>query len=212
MKRLLALSMVFFLTISLLAACGGNSDSDTENPGNNESSTGNVSTTTVRDVIKASALISNEDAAAILGQGVEDGTIAVQKPFNDEVRYEAESYTLAVALSQEALYDKDSDLQKSLMENGWSSYMQQMEKAYVANYYEQNIVELSGMAGASYLQEGIGFGTWLLHVFCDDYYITLSLSNASMNHEDSEDEILWKHEKLKEAGNLAVKHLKAILE
>ena len=98
------------------------------------------------------------------------------------------------------------------MKNGWTSYPQQMENAYVNNYYDQNIVEMNGIDGSSYLQEGIGFGTWLLHVFYDDYYITLSLSNASLNHEDSADEILWKHAKLKEAGELAVSRLSSILE
>ena len=90
--------------------------------------------------------------------------------------------------------------------------MQEMEKAYVNNYYAQNIVEMGGTAGTSYLQEGAGFGTWILHVFYDEYYITLALSNASMNYEDSEDEILWKREKLKEIGNLAISSLKIILE
>ena len=86
-----------------------------------------------------------------------------------------------------------------------------MEKAYVNNYYDQNIVEMGGMTGTSYLQEGTGFGTWLLHVFYDDYYITLSLSNVSMNYKDSADEISWKHEKLKKVGDLAVEHLKVIV-
>ena len=215
MKRILVLVLALILTITLLAACGSNNGSNSaENPDDSgivEGSASNTSTET-KDIIKAADLISNEDAATVLEQNMEDGVITVQKPFTDEVRYESQSYTLHVSLSQEALYDEGNDLQKSLLKDGWTSYMQQMEKAYVNNYYDQNIVEMGGIAGTSYLQEGIGFGTWILHVFYGEYYITLALSNTAMNYEDSEDEILWKHEKLKETGDLAVDRLKTILE
>ncbi|MCL2488328.1 MAG: hypothetical protein FWE80_06555 [Oscillospiraceae bacterium] len=205
MKKIAALGVVIILILSLLTACGGNNSGG----GSADSNTGNAAKAT-KGVIKASALISIAEAAALLGQDMEDAEIT-ERHFIDESHYMSKDYHFDIALWQEALYDANSDFEKGLLKNGWASYMREMEKAFSSNYYSQNIVELGGIDGASYLQEGVGMGQWMLHIFYGDYYISLNLNNTSLSHADSEDEISWKQEKLKNAGNLAVENLKAIL-
>ena len=121
MKRNFVLALVLIFTITLLTACGSNNGSggieNSDNSAGAESPANNTSTE-ARDIIKASELISNGDAATILGQDMKDGAITVQKPLNDEARYESGAYTLHVSICQEALYDKDNNLQKSLLKNG----------------------------------------------------------------------------------------------
>ena len=181
---------VYLLALSLLGACGGGQ--------------GN------RGVIKASKLISLEDASALLEQSMNEGESA-KRPFADESKYVSKDYNFGIALWQEALHDKSSDFEKKLLKNGWQDYMKGMEKAYSQNYHKQNIVEMSGIPGASYLQEGGVMGLWLLHLFYSDYYITITVSNTSISKTDSEKETAWKHEKLIEAGKLAVGRLKGML-
>ena len=197
-------TLLYLLAFSLLTACGGNK-SDT---GDDE--TGNKQTATKR-VIKASELISNDDAAALLGQSTKEGEIT-KRPFIDESRYVSKDYNFSIALCQEALHDKNSDFEKNLLKKGWTSYIKEMEKAYSKNYYQQNIVEMGGIDGKSYLQDGGAMGLWLLHIFYGEYYISITVGNTSLSRVDSEAETLWKQAKLKEAGNRAVGRLKAILE
>ena len=214
MKKGLLLFLVGILIFSLLTACSEAGGADESNAGNSASVAANVSSNVAKssnDVIKASVLISKEDASAILGQSLEDDKITFVGPFIDAARYISENITLQIDLSQEALHDKESKLEIKLLKNGWSDYMRQMEKTYFVSRADQNIAKVEGTLGTYYLQEGTGFGTWILHVFYGDYYTTISLSNASMNYTDSEDEISWKHEKLREIGDLAVEHLKAIV-
>jgi len=136
----------------------------------------------------------------------------MKKHFVDEVRYRSEDFSFAIALWQEALYDKDDDFENNLLKNGWATYLQKMEESYVKNNAEQNIIQITGISGTSYLQQGESYGQWLLHIFYGDYYIYLVLgSTTGPDRVDTDDEIAFKHEKLTEAGKLAVEHLKAIV-
>jgi len=233
MKKILALGLVLLLTLSLLTACGGNNsnsgngnntgdsatpassdaDSNGSEPASNdtEGETDNSSPKAIKDVIKASALISLEDAAAMLGQDMTESK-PFERHFVDEARYKGEDFSFSVSLLQEVLHDKDNDLENNLLKNGWAVYLQKMEGAYAKNNQNQNIIQISGISGTSYLQEGEGFGQWLLHIFYGDYYIILVLGhNTGVDRVDGEDEVAWKHEKLTEAGKLAIERLKAIV-
>ena len=208
MKRILAFTMLLALVLSLLTACGGSG-----NPGGGDN-TDNASAQASRDVILASQLLSAEDATALLGQSFEaEDRELPYTPFTDKISYQSESLSLSVMLTQEALHDKDSDLENDLVKNGWESYMRAMERTYAENTNESlNIFKAEGVQGASaYMQEGIGFGQWLLHIFTGEYIIWITLGNQSMSKEDTEEEIAWKQAKLIELGNFAVERLAEIL-
>ena len=192
---------IYLLVLSLLGACSGNQG----NKGGQSSGS-----KAARGVIKALALISREDASALLGQSMDDNE-SDKRPFIDESKYVSKDYNFSIAVWQEALHDKSSEFEKKLLKNGWAGYMKEMEKAYSLNYHQQNIVETGGIPGSSYLQEGGAMGLWLLHLFYGDYYITITVSNTSFSKTDSEKETAWKQAKLKEAGQLAVRKLKDIL-
>ena len=211
MKKTLSILGAMILHFLLLTACGGNSGSKSGSSSDSGTSVSSNVAKAQGKVIKVAELISKEDASALLGQSMQDGKVTFVGPFADIARYESKNNTLQINLVQEALHKKDSGLEKNLLKNGWSGYMQQMEKAYTKNDGKQNITEISGMLGKYYLQKGEGFGTWILHVFYGEYYMTIALSNASMNYNDSEAEIAWKHEKIKKTGDLAVERLKAIV-
>jgi len=205
MKKFLALTTAVLLTLSLLTACSKHGDSTT----NGGMDTTNPAKAT-KEVIRVSALISKEDATDLLGQSMEDSDVT-ERSFIDQNHYVSKDCHFNIALRQEALHDKNSDFEKNLLKNGWTSYLKQMEDAYTKNYHNQNITKIDGIPGTSYLQDGEVMGLWLLHIFYGDYYIVVDLSNTSISKVDSEEEILRKHEKLKTAGNLAVENLKTRL-
>jgi len=133
--------------------------------------------------------------------------------FRDQVTYEATDVVLDVDIWQEALCDMESSLAQDLMKNGWTSYLQELEKAFSDNKNEDlTIIKTDGVRGASaYLQDGGAIGLWMLHIFCGEYKITVNLTNTSFSHVDSEEEIAWKQAKLEEIGNFAVERLTEIL-
>ena len=200
---------ILLLLFSLLTACDGNSGNNKRSKVSS-STRSSVTAKSIKRVIKASELISKEDAASLVDQIMKDDEMN-KRPLVDQNRYVSKDYGFSVALCQEALHDSNSDFEKGLLKKGWASYMKEMEKAYSLNYHNQNIVEMDGIEGASYLQDGVAMGLWLLHIFYGDYYILVTLGNTSLSRKDSEAETAWKQEKLKEAGNLAVRRLKAII-
>jgi len=158
-------------------------------------------------VIKASELISLEEAATLLEQSINESEPG-NGIFSDEITYRSNDYHLMIILNQEALHDKNSDFEKKLLKDGWKNYLKEMEKNIVPYTTRIEI----GSDGTAYLQEGWGFGQWLLYVFSGDYYINLTLGNKSLSYEDTPEEILWKQEKIAESAKLAIKNLKAILK
>jgi len=206
-------TFTFLLALFLLSACDGGKSGNTG--GSGTANTGSVpsqnTTKAGKRVIKASELISREDAAALLGQSMKDREI-LKRPFIDAGEYVSQNYNFSISLYQEALHDKNSDFEKNLLKNGWANYMKEMEKAYSRNYHKQNIVEMGGIDGKSYLQDGGAMGLWLLHIFYGEYYIYITVGNTSLSRKDGEAEISWKHGKLKEAGTLAVGRLKEIIK
>ena len=195
MKKILAFATLLALTLSLFTACGGSGNS-------------------VNDVILASQLLSAEDATAIMGQTVEvEDREQPYMPFTDMVNYDLKGFNLSVWLMQEALHDKDSDLENDLVKNGWESYMQAMERALAENKNDAiTIFKAEGIQGASaYFQDGGAMGLWMLYIFYSEYRIAINLSNTSMSKEDTEEEIAWKQAKLVELGNCAVDNLAEIV-
>ena len=205
-------TFTFLLALFLLSACDGGKSGNTGAGGT--ANTGSVpsqnTTKAGKRVIKASELISREDAAALLGQSMKDGEIP-KRPFIDESKYVSQNYFFSIALCQEALRDKNSDFEKNLLKNGWANYMKEMEKAYSKNYHKQNIIETGSIDGKSYLQDGGAMGLWSVHLFYGEYYILINLGNTSLSRKDGEAETAWKQGILKEAGTLAVGRLKEII-
>jgi len=147
-------------------------------------------------VIKASELISADEAAALLEESVIVEDDLGKVPYTDVIAYRSESYFFQVTLTQEALYDKDS---------GWRDYLKEMEKNIARATTPIDIGD-----GSAYLQESSG--VWTIYVFYGDYYITLGLIRHPLSHEDTDEEILWKKETLAKSGKLAVKNLKEIIK
>ena len=193
----------FFTAAALIVAaaaimsCKNGKDKDKDNDGRK-----------AMRVILASELISKADAATLLGGSVtkEENT---GRSFTDQMSYKTDKYDFNISLIQEALYDKNSSFEANLLKNGWASYMKEMENAYVS--YPKSVIN----GGNAYLQPGIGFGGWLLHVFYGDYYILLYLANKAVlgpTPDDSPAEITWKQTKIKEAASLALDRLKEIIK
>ena len=249
MKKQLAIMLTLIFAISLLAACGGNGSTGDENTpgsgtstpasdaGKNTDPPADPPAKSVADVIDVSTLLTAADLTAILGQSVEEKEWIdyAEISFITAAVFESEDYTFDNQLAQEAGWDKDdwgdSD---TVGEKGWEDYIQRYEQSLAdkaaRGIHTQtvgdteviiNIVKVDMLHDATaYLQEGYGFGQWLLYVFYGDYKLMMTLGNQvysldeadieAANH-NSEDEIAWKQDKLKEAGNLAVERLKAII-
>ena len=216
MKRIITVTLILLLMLCLLPSCSlifppseGNGGSASEDESDNST------TTTSRDVILASQLISAADATALIGQNmsVNGDSPNPYTPFTDKAYYMSEAYSFDIWLTQEALHDKDSELENNLVKDDWQSYMKALENAFANNKHEEVIIiETDAVQGASaYLQDGRAMGLWMLHIFCGDYKITLNLCNASLTHEDSAEERAWKQVTLEEMGNFAVKQLNEIL-
>ena len=217
MKKILTAILTLLLMLCLLSGCslifppsGENGGSEGEDAGDD-----NNAQEASKDVILASQLISAEDATVLIGQSmaVNSDSPNPYTPFTDKAYYTSEGYSFDIWLTQEALHDKDSDLENDLVKGDWQSYMKALEKAYSNNKHEEVIIiETDAVQGASaYLQDGKAMGLWMLHIFCGDYKITLNLCNASLTHEDSAEERAWKQVTLEEMGNFAVKQLNEIL-
>ena len=194
MKKILG----FLLVLLLTTACG------------DRNKVSKPSVKGINSVIKASELISRDDASYIVGQPMRDRKPA-KRPFADEGRYSSQDYHFVIVLIQEAAHDKSREVEVSLLQNGWAHYISQMKGAYSVNNYQQNIIDFGDTDGESYLQDGRIMGSWLLHIFYGDYYMSVVVSNTSLSRKDTEDEMAWKRAKAKEAGELAVKRLKARL-
>jgi hypothetical protein len=213
--NILLKALLTLMIAALCVSCGGGSPTNKQQA--SPSTESKAALKAIPDVIRASVLITRAEAEAIFDRSMKDRENDGKSYFTDEITYVAEDLALSVSLWQEALHDKKNDFEKSLLKNGWTSYMKEMEKALSLNYHKQNIVQLDGIGGASYLQEGIG-DQWLIYIFCGDYFMHLALNvNGRRISEfttkmDSEEGIAWKIAKLQEAGKLAVERLKAIIK
>ena len=221
MKRSLIIILIIVLIASLTTACNpfdklgsmvGEIGGDILAGATGNGSDG--SPKAARDVIKASELISMEEAEAIFDQSMKEKDPG-EMQFADSSRYRGEDLTYAMELWQEALYDEGDVKQKLEMKNGWGGYLKKERQKFVdliddknARYY---IVEVNGIGDYAYLQQGLAFEQWLLYVFYDEYCYNVVIGNNKQDRVDTEEDIAWKQAKLKEAANLALDHLKAII-
>ena len=223
MKKVLALALMLLLTFPMLAGCGSSSnDSGTEsssintNESDTESADSSNAGASLDRVIKASELVSKEDAEVLLGQSVEEQEGTTLKPLINQARYSSEDKALSVDLWQKALYDKDNS-KIPYQASNWPAYVEEMEKSFIG--YTDNpensdflYYAMEGKHGTYYLNQPKSFGMTTLQIFCGEYMITLFLSNRSMTHEDSEEEKTWKKDTIMEIGDFAVDSLKEIIE
>jgi len=221
MKKLFIVALMIVLIASLTTACnpfdrlgsvvediGGGIFSGAAGDG------GDGSSKAPRDVIKASDLISIEEAEAIFDQSMKEKDPG-EMQFADSSRYRGEDLTYAMELWQEALYDEGDVKQKLEMKNGWDAYLEKERQKFVDMIGDKNarydIVEVNGIGDHAYLQQGLAFEQWLLYVFYDEYCYNVVIGNNKQDRVDTEEDTVWKQAKLKEAANLALDHLKAII-
>ena len=149
-------------------------------------------------VIKASEVISESNASAIIVQNVISSEES-KEYFSDVITYRTKDYSFGVKVAQETLHDTKSNFEKSLIKKGWKSYLSDMEKNLAAASTEVNVG-----GGKAYLQDA---GILMLYIFYKDYYITLSLYSYGSAQEDNS----WKKQRLTEGGKVAVINLENIL-
>ena len=208
MKKTAALVLLSLLILSLLSSCkliGGSGSSG-------DSGTGSGAGKSIKDVIPASALLSLEEASAVMGITMAPNKVdPFPRPFIDEVKYECDKFKLSVQLWQHALYDETSKMQTNVLKNGWPAYMERQRKSLADHVEEYELIELSGLGDYACLQPGVAFGQWLLHVFYGEYWFTIVIGNAGLdNTPDSEEMIAWKQDTLQQAAKVALKNLKVI--
>ena len=234
MKKLLAVGTVLILTVSMLAACGGDgkpgniSLSDNSTPpaltdsGGNINGGNNTNTPTPQDkrIIKPSELIGLEDAMRILGMelriyGELDeaellGGLRSAYEFDDGNTHSSPTYMLQINIRQDELLDEKDFLDKQMKARGGISFF---------NISLKEGVEL--ISGEDDPMKTIwieGIGDWACIVrspihtlnFAYGTYsvgitITGQATDASRNKEE---ESAWKAEKLIETAMLAVERLK----
>jgi len=194
---------LFLRNVAMIIACLAVTVVISNCSSGNSSNKGNSSGNSKVRVIKASELISISEAAAILEQSI-NSSEDDKMYFSDEIRYRSAIYTFSVRLAQEALHDNSSDFEKKLLKNGWKSYLKDMEKNLSSGTTK---IDVSG--GTGYLQETNEI--WMFYIFYEEYYITLSLVQFPLSHIDTDEEKLWKTQRLTEAGKIAVNNLKNIL-
>ena len=236
MKKLISLGLALLLTLSLLTACGtgaggntsgsgntsggGNtpsSGSATSPPADNGAKDGNAgggSSKAVHDVIPASALISLEEASAIMGLELKaDENKPITTAFIDAARYSLDGTSLKVELKQEALYDEETSITK--LTKGWAyhieSELKRITKQSEEEHEEYIMTVVPGIGDAAFLSESTVMDHWALFVFYGEYIIVVGVSPSIFGDPATADEAAWFKEKAMEAGKLAADHLKAII-
>jgi len=235
-KKTLTLVMVLLLTLSLLSACGGGDGSNSPGGGDNNTpsgdsnssasqpaendaddgnNTGGNSPKAVNDVIPASALISREEASAILGVELNTGeNKPITTAFIDAVRYSSEDYlSLTVQLKQEALYDEETSPTK--LKNGWAAHIESEHKRLIRQTEEEQeefiMTAVPGIGDAAYLSDSTIMECWTIYVIYGEYIILVVVSPDIYGDPSSDAEIASYKEKVMEAGKLAADKLKAII-
>lgn len=176
------LSLFIALAMLLLCACGVPAG----NQGGTPSEMG--ATAPVEElsagIIEPSALISREEAESILGISLDTAeTTEQERVALKQCLYESEDRFFQIGLTQQAM-----------MPAGQSQTPESLYRAIVENF--EDAVKVEGIGDEAY------FATPGLHILQDGYYILIAIGNLS-------DE--GNREKLKQAGELAVENLKAII-
>lgn len=200
MKKVFMVIFVLLCCVALLAGCAGSSDtpetsntpdnaSDVAQPANQPSEALEVQEPESQPegtLIEPEQLISKEEAATLLGEAVKDGEKTGQQVVGQKICvYEAEDENsfrfLQISLVQQAY----------MPDNGMTPN----------STYEATVGAFDGDE-----VDGIGdkavFATPGLHIMAEGYYISIAGGNSD---DDAVRAVL------KEAGMLAVKHLKEIL-
>ena len=231
MKKLISLGLALLLTLSLLTACGTGAGGNTSGGGNasgggsatpppaeNSAKDGNAagggSSKAVHDVIPASALISLEEASAIMGLELKaDENKPITTAFIDAARYSLDGTSLKVELKQEALYDEETSITK--LTKGWAyhieSELKRITKQSEEEHEEYIMTVVPGIGDAAFLSESTVMDHWALFVFYGEYIIVVGVSPSIFGDPATADEAAWFKEKAMEAGKLAADHLKAII-
>jgi len=208
MKKTFAILMVIILTISLLTAC--------KEGGSNNSQNGSNKGTT-KDVISASALVSAEEATAIMKVKMEKSeSDSLKLAFTDRVKYVSDNGpTISINLYQEALYNKDDSNQQSAMKKGWTNLLQRNENPLIKKAEEGHeeviTTKLTGIGRAAYLDDSKLGDIWTIFVFYDEYmiYITVLLDLHGNTPADIKAQYI---EKTIDLSKLALENLKAIID
>jgi len=231
MKKILSFTLIFLLALSLLTACGGNSD-NSNSPGSGENtlstpSGGNSNNTAPANqdtrVIKSSELITLEDAGRILGMDlvVKDeldtaeqfGGLRSVYEYDDGERHSSPTYMLQINIKQNELLDEYDSLDKKLKDNGGISFsIDSLKSGYETIYAENDVFKTLWV-------EGIGDWACInrspihtINIAYRNYSIGVTITGQATDVSRSkEDESAWKVEKLLDAGMLAIERLKAIV-
>ena len=248
MKKITALILIIVLAITLLASCGGKSDSKTgtassapktsnsansssapansnappasNNSGGNTNVGDNANTPAQQDakIIKASEIITLEDAARILGTDVE-----INEKYNDTINplslesikteYESKEssmFSMTITLFQNATFDTSNSVDKAYLDVGGIAF------------YNETIRKDREAKEGAVLLEGIGdwavinsLGTLMANIEIGhgDYSISINIiSTPRGSNFNDEEKAAWQKDKLIEAGNLAVERLEAIIK
>ncbi len=134
-------------------------------------------------IIEPSALVSREEAENILGVSLNTVEALEQEKVGlKQCMYEQEDRFFQIGLTQQAMMPPEQ-----------TQTPESLFRAIVDNFEDAARVE--GIGNEAY------FATPGLHILQDDYYILIAIGN--LNDEAN-------REKLKEAGKLAVRNLKAV--
>jgi len=236
MKKIFALVMVLLLTLSLLAACGGDNndsgngndtdngskpasgdaDSDNDAPASSDAGgdTDKSSPKAIKDVIEASNLISLEEAKAIMGLELEaNKDKPITTAFIDAARYSLDGISLKVELKQEALYDEETSPTK--LKNGWAAHIESEHKRLIKQAEEEQeeftMTAVPGIGDAAYISDSKIMDHWAIYIIYGEYIIVVGVSPSIYGDPASDAEKASYKEKALEAGKLAADHLKAIV-
>ena len=218
-------TLTILLALCLLMACGGNSGNKSSN-NDGASAYNQVNTPTKQArVINPSELITLKDAEQILGTNMK---IRVDKKSGTEQLdvYESpggirtvyiedahgSSFMFQISIRQDAALNENKTADKKLISSGGISF-------YTASLKRGYENDKDGIWNAIWLE---GIGDWAcitcsviytINVAYGAYLLDVTISSrAKGTMRSTEKESEWKIEKLKEAGNFALKRLKTIIE
>jgi len=228
MKKLFAIILALILSISMLTACRGGGDS-----GNGSDSAGgtpaltdsgdsgwennaNTSAQQTAEIIKSSELITQEDAARILGENVKINALDERShrvaPGSVETRYGSteSSLELSISLYQNAAFDINDKAHKKLLDQGGiASANDSLRKEHERR---KDAVSAEGLGdwafitptdNETYLTIVIGYG---------DYRIVVDTRGEPHGGKPADKGMLaMRTEILTEAGKLALERLAAII-
>ena len=212
MKKIFAIALIAILALSLLTACGDNSGGDTNSGGDSKQDAG---------VIKASELISLEDAARILGQEVavdekKNDKIDKMTPGSIEILYDSIDTSsiryISVTLYQNALLDPNSLAGKGLLDTGGISSYNARIKTDRESKEGALVIDGVGDWACITAWESMGRRVGTIEIAYGDYCIAVTI-NGSPNYETASEEetVAWQNGKLTDAGKLALERLAAIV-